>query len=146
MTGAHCCRGTTRDTCSHQQLVLYTRSNIIYNKTCSQCCLVTGAHCCRVEAWHCCWGALVQEGGPGVHTSLDTCLHPPPGRGCVGVDWGTQDQDGTWCRCWGGGGQVAVLEAGCQTQRWRQQTVAEAGAAVAGLVEAGLMVAGLVEA
>ena len=48
------------------------------------------------------------------------------------------------CRCWGG--QGAVLEAGCQTQRWPQQTVAEAGAAVAGLVEAGLMVAWLVVA
>merc|ERR1719189_1540004 len=52
----------------------------------------------------------------------------------------------TWCRCrcWGGGGQVAVLEAGCQTQRWRQQTVPEAGAAVGGLMETGLMVAWLV--
>ena len=63
--------------------------------------------------------------------------------------WGTRGQGGTWCwcrcRCWGG--QVAVLEAGCQTQRWRQQTVAEAGAAVARLVEAGLvMVAWLVVA
>ena len=48
------------------------------------------------------------------------------------------------CRCWGG--QGAVLEAGCQTQRWPQQTVAEAGAAVGGPVEALVVEAGLVVA